>query len=623
MTSAFLHIDIELSEKNEIASSQVININSKFEDLINTKRKDIINKSSENILKKLNIQFKNHLLKSIIDRKEYRFDFYNKKLERHLDFLIIPIEINQLVILITDITDKKQNETNILEAQKMESIAQLAGSIAHDFNNQLMGILGYSNLIKDQVQDPELKNYASIIIEGARKSAGLTNQLLAFSRKGKYRNVIININITIKKIINIFKDKNPKLTINFQANATKYNISGEPQLIHNALLNVIMNSFEAIPEDGIINIRTYNTTNDIINNEHSENNDENLVIEITDNGPGIEDDKISKVFQPFYSTKNSGVGQGLGLPAAKGAILSHNGKIKVENLATGGCKFYIQLPLLKRNPRLRNNEITIKKNPNINGKANILIIDDEEIVRNIVKDMLTNSDNNVISFSNGIDAINYYKDNYNKVDLVLLDIIMPELSGKEVFYNLKKINKNVNVIIFSGYTMDNSIQELLDKGVKDFIHKPVNKKILLKKISQILGNNENKKTEPKPVGKNTLENLKTTFSDTDIDSALKNLGHDVDLYIKLISRFHEKYPDLIGNIRRSLKEDSEAAYITAHSIKSLAATLGRYKLQNAAIQIERAIQNNEDLTYVLEIFENEFLLFMNEIKKFLEKNKAT
>ena len=505
----------------------------------------------------------------------------------------------------------------------MESIAQLAGSIAHDFNNQLMGILGYSNLIKDQVQDPELKNYASIIIEGARKSAGLTNQLLAFSRKGKYRNVIVNINITIKKIINIFKDKNPKVTINFQATATKYNISGEPQLIHNALLNVIMNSFEAIPEDGIINIRTYNTTEDIINNEPSENNDENLVIEITDNGPGIEDDKISKVFQPFYSTKNSGVGQGLGLPAAKGAILSHNGKIKVENLPTGGCKFNIQLPLLKRNPRLRNNEITIKKNPNINGKANILIIDDEEIVRNIVKDMLTNSDNNVISFSNGIDAIQYYKDNYNKVDLVLLDIIMPELSGKEVFYNLKKINKNVNVIIFSGYTMDNSIQELLDKGVKDFIHKPVNKKILLKKISQILGNNENKKTEPKPVGKNTLENLKTTFSDTDIDSALKNLGHDVDLYIKLISRFHEKYPDLIGNIRRSLKEDSEAAYITAHSIKSLAATLGRYKLQNAAIQIERAIQNKEDLTYVLEIFENEFLLFMNEIKKFLEKNKAT
>lgn len=622
MTSAFLHIGFELSEENIITNTQVININSKFENLLNTKRKEIINKSSDEILDKLNIQFKSDLLEAITNRKEFRFDSFNQYLEKHLDFLIIPIDKNQIVLLITDITDKKQNEINLLEAQKMESIAQLAGSIAHDFNNQLMGILGYSNLLKDQVQDPELKNYASIIINGAKKSAGLTNQLLAFSRKGKYRNVTVNVNRIINNIIKIFKDKNPKINIDFKPKATKYNISGEPQLVHNALLNIIMNSFEAISDKGFIKINTYNTFHDIIENNTPDNNEnEYLVIEIIDNGPGIDEINKSKIFEPFYSTKNTGVGQGLGLPAAKGAILSHKGKINVENLPEVGCKFNILLPILQKNIRTKTQSKQINKSQKTNSKANILIVDDEEIVRSIVKDMLIESSNNVISFSNGVDAINYYRDNYNKIDLVLLDIIMPEISGKEVFYNLKKINKNINVIIFSGYTMDNSIQELLDKGVKDFIHKPVNKAILLNKISNILGNPKTQKVIPKSIGKNTPENLKAIFTDTDIDTALKNLGQDIDLYIKLISRFYEKYPDLIENIKKSLKNDSEAGYIIAHSIKSLAATLGRYKLQNAAIQIERAIQNNEDLTFPLEIFENEFLSFMDEIRIFLKKDK--
>lgn len=622
MTSAFLHIGFKISPEKTITETQIININSKFEDLTSVKRKDIINSKADYILNKLSIEIKENLLEAIINKKEYRFDTFNNLLEKHLDFLVIPIDTNQIVILITDITEKKQNEITILEAQKMESIAQLAGSIAHDFNNQLMGILGYSNLLKDQLKDPELKNYASIITEGAKKSAGLTNQLLAFSRKGKYRNVTVNINTTLSKVIKLFKDKNPNINIKLNANAIKHNVSGEPRLIHNAFLNIIINSFEAIPEDGYIEITTYNSTKDLFNTTpNEEDSNEYIIIEIADNGPGIDSDTISKVFEPFYSTKDTGVGQGLGLPAARGAILSHNGNIKVENLPETGCKFCIQLPIIKTGSRLNHKPVVQRKQNNTNDKTNILIVDDEEIVRSIVKDMLINSNHNAITFSNGIDAINYYNDNYSKIDLVLLDIIMPEMSGKEVYFNLKKINPDVNVIIFSGYTMDNTIQELLDKGVKDFIHKPVNRAKLLEKISNILGHaspKEKSETE-KELPENSLDKLKSSFTDTDIENALKNLGNDLALYIKLISRFYDKYPDLINDLRKSLKDDSEAAYIIVHSLKSLAATLGRFKLQNAAIQMEKVIQNKEDTSFHLEIFENEFMSFMKEIKDFLNK----
>lgn len=394
----------------------------------------------------------------------------------------------QFVVIFTDITEQKQLEEQLRQAEKLQAVGQLAGGIAHDFNNQLTSIMGYSELLQMELsQQPELLNYTEHILLAVRRASDLTVQLLAFARKGKYQAQTIDLNsiaVEIGQIVSHTFDRRIHLETDLSSEPCW--VKGDVSQIQNALMNLVINARDAMPEGGVLGITTRQTT---LAPEAEDRERLNLppgkyvCLEVKDSGTGMEEGVISHIFEPFFTTKEPGKGTGMGLAAVYGTMHAHSGNILVESSPGAGSRFRLFFPYCPESSENRERKESI---PEHKPDWRILIVDDEDLVRNSTSLMLQHLGCTVTSVSTGSQAVQYCQDHPGKIDLVLLDMVMPDMSGKDTYHELIRLQPGLKVVLCSGYSRDGETQQLLREGVKGFLQKPFRLAELLELLDQVM-----------------------------------------------------------------------------------------------------------------------------------------
>lgn len=386
-----------------------------------------------------------------------------------------------------DITERKIIEEQLKQSEKMQAIGQLAGGIAHDFNNQLAAVLGYADLLLFSLKDPQHRKFAENIKTGASRSADLTKKLLTFSRKGKYLTVPIEINQIVDEVLSIIEhsvDKN--IDIKIKNSSEKLYLKGDPSQIQNAILNIIINARDAMPDGGKLTIdisKTKLNKDFCINSEYEISPGNYIKLSIADTGCGIDKNIQKSIFEPFFTTKQKHEGTGMGLASVYGAMKNHNGAIEFQSELNKGSKFTIYLPIVDtpEDPKIQKEE----SKEIIKGRGNILVVDDEAIARETACDLLKTLGYSATAKDSGKKAIAFYKKNWQKIDLVILDMVMPEMDGHQTFIELKKINPKIKSILSSGYSLEGKAQNIMKEGVSAFIGKPYDRAQLSKTIARL------------------------------------------------------------------------------------------------------------------------------------------
>ena len=378
--------------------------------------------------------------------------------------------------------EKLKLKDQLMQSQKMEAIGQLAGGVAHDFNNQLGGIIGSAELIKHYTKDEKINKYSDLILSAAQSSANLTKQLLAFARKGKETSMPVDLNKTILQITQLLQRSLDK-KINIIHDFKSYNTFtiGDPAQLENAILNIAINAGHAMPEGGEL---TFSTS--IIDlEEGSEYNlptDCYACLKITDTGIGMSREVMERIFEPFFTTKEKDKGTGLGLSATYGTIQQHGGAIHVDSNIGEGTSFTILLPASQE--RSLDDFQSGRKLNNLSS-TKVLLIDDEEVILFTVSEILKALNCKVTTASDGQKGIDIYKENPDEFDVIILDKIMPKMNGMEVYLKLKEIKEDVKVILASGYSEEQA-QEILDAGVSAFIRKPYSMSTLSENLAKLI-----------------------------------------------------------------------------------------------------------------------------------------
>jgi len=396
-------------------------------------------------------------------------------------------EIRGNIGMIRDITDRQKLEEQLIHAQKMEAVGQLAGGVAHDFNNILTTIIGYASLLQMKMSpEDQLRNNVESILSASERAATLTKSLLAYSRKQIMLPKPIDINTILSKMRNfLFRiiGEDIKLETDF-ANAS-FTVNADQGQIEQAIMNLATNARDAMPEGGILKITTELARMDrdfIEKNGYGEEGDY-VLVSIEDTGLGIDQEMLGRIFEPFFTTKEVGKGTGLGLAMVYGIVKQHNGFIDVESEEGKGTAFRIYLPLSEREifPEFHIEEAKIQR-----GTETVLIAEDEEIVRGLNKEILENAGYRVIEAADGDEAVEQFMKHRDEISICLIDVVMPGKNGKEVYDDLRGVNKNIKVVFISGYN-EELIQAkgILSEGIR-FIYKPVPPHVLLNTIREIL-----------------------------------------------------------------------------------------------------------------------------------------
>ncbi|MFC1563506.1 PAS domain S-box protein [candidate division KSB1 bacterium] len=385
--------------------------------------------------------------------------------------------------------EKKILEEQLFQAQKMESIGRLAGGIAHDFNNILTSIMGYAELMRSfrSKSNSPVNTAAEVIINGAERAAALTRQLLNFARKGNFNPVPIDINNVIRETVKVSEkifDKNIETVFSLMDKVGT--IEADKHQLEQVLTNLLINARDAMPSGGRLEI---NTDIGEMDNIYIRRCPELIpgsyvIVSIRDFGIGMTKEVADHIFEPFFTTKGEGKGTGLGLATVYGIVKNHKGHIDVESAPGKGTVFNLFFPVSEKAAV----EPVKEENP-VKGNATILVIDDEKEIRKLFRKTLGSLGYKVLTAENGRIGVEIYQKKGKNIDLVILDMVMPELGGKETFSILKKINPEVKVIISSGYSKNEKTLTLLKDGIFDFIQKPFKINELSIMVSKILDKN--------------------------------------------------------------------------------------------------------------------------------------
>jgi len=402
---------------------------------------------------------------------------------------IVPFKRSNYVnIYGSDITELKKLEEQLLQSQKMEAVGLLAGGIAHDFNNILSLIMGYGYLLQMKIdsEDPLRENVDQILVS-ADRAAEITHSLLAFSRKQLLNPQLININAmmkTFEKFLSRLIGEDIEVSINYTDNdVISMADSGQ---IEQVLLNLATNARDAMPHGGHLMLDTQLAElDDTFIGAHGYGEPGMFaVISVSDTGSGMDKETMAKIFEPFFTTKEAEKGTGLGLAMVYGIIKQHNGYINVYSEPGMGTTFRIYLPAIK-SPEEVIVKIAIEPLPT-HGNEMILVAEDNSSLRKLFSTVLGAYGYKVIPAEDGEDAIRKFIDNKDKIQLVMLDMIMPKKSGKEAYDRIKQIRPDIKTLFSSGYTADRIDKDSMLKEGFDFIMKPVLPKDLLRKIREVL-----------------------------------------------------------------------------------------------------------------------------------------
>ena len=468
----------------------IINMNNKFCELHGFDKEALIGTHFRFLEVKDHKEEKEERLKRILDGEPLVFETEHYK----RDGSRILLEVSSKGIIIggdlfvqsfhRDITEKKAIQEQLMHSQKMESIGQLAGGVAHNFNNLLTAILGYAELLKEYSDlDDESKQRVNSIESSARKAGILVSKLLSFSRKETSEVLPLNLNDVINDSVKLFEgvlDKKIGLKTNLSDNIPT--VKGDPNQLEQVIMNLMVNARDAMPDGGLLTIKTSlaEIERDRFNLPSYITPGKYVLLTISDTGCGIPKEITNRIFEPFFTTKEKGKGTGLGLAMVYGTIKDHKGYITVKSEVGKGSEFDVYLPVSGK----ATYKTLKQKLFSVSGHENILLVDDEEEVLNFIRDILETHGYKVLPASNPLAAIDIFKNFGSEIHLVISDIVMPLMDGKELIKNLRAIKPDIRIIVVSGFSDEAVSKDILK--IDDFLKKPFEINQLLSKVRRVL-----------------------------------------------------------------------------------------------------------------------------------------
>jgi PAS domain S-box-containing protein len=389
--------------------------------------------------------------------------------------------------MMRDVTEQRRLESQLLHAQKMEAVGTLTGGIAHEFNNMLTTIIGYGKLLHEEmVEDDPLKHNVEMIIASSERAAKLIQSLLTFSREQIIELMPVSLNEIIKKVEKfLLRVIGEDIELKTMLTDRDLIVNVDSGQIEQVLINLATNARDAMPDGGrlIISTELVEIDAEYLKRYNYGKLGEYALISVTDTGTGMDGKTIQRIFEPFFTTKEVGRGTGLGLSMVYGIIKQHNGYINAYSELGKGTTFKIYIPVIEL--EVKEAETLIPTTP-AGGTETILLAEDDKEVRNLIKDILQKFGYKVMKAVDGEDAIKKFTDDKNKIQLLILDVIMPKKSGKEVYNEIKELRPDIKTLFISGYTGDIIQKKGLFEDRINLISKPLSPKELLRKVREIL-----------------------------------------------------------------------------------------------------------------------------------------
>ena len=476
---------------NRVEDGHYIDINEGFTKITGYSRADVIGKSSLELNIWKHPEDRQRLLEGLrrsgyVENLEAEFvGKTGKTIIGLMSARFLSIKDEEVILTITrDITQHKKMAEQLQQAQKFEAMATLAGGVAHDFNNLLMGIQGRASLVLADIggSHPHAEHMRAIE-DHVRSATDLTRQLLGFARGGKYEVTTFDINELLSKSATMFGRTKKEIRIHTRLESPPPALEADRSQIEQVLLNMYVNAWQAMPDGGEMILQTRTVDLDASFCEPYRAAPGRFVkISVTDTGIGMDAFTRRKIFDPFFTTKGKGRGTGLGLASAYGIIDNHDGIITVYSEPGHGTTFNIYLPLSEKTPCGE----TCKREDIASGSGTVLLVDDEEIIRRVGQAMLERLGYRVITAAGGEQSLDIVNRMGSEIDLVILDLIMPDMNGKKVYESLVRIRPDIRVLLSSGYAMNGDVEAVLNSGCNGFIQKPFNLADLSRKIAALL-----------------------------------------------------------------------------------------------------------------------------------------
>ncbi|MCM8525344.1 MAG: response regulator [Lentisphaeraceae bacterium] len=478
--------------------------NEKFADLININSEAVIGKSVEDLkeegvvlnhLKNI-IKDTDSVLKQAKSKLSFEMSYLTPEGEErwlictrlpfvfHNEECVLGINLDFTSMKTTEL-EKKKLEDQLAQSQKMEVIGTLAGGIAHDFNNMLAVILGYSDLAKNTLpEDAKQINHLNEVIKAGNRAKDLVKQILNFSRQTEIQHVDISLTVIVKEVVKMVKSTLPSnISCEMQVDQESGFVRGDQTQMHQVLMNLCVNANQAMPDGGTLSVKLLN---------HAENEPcpycktslpGNFVqLSISDTGMGMPESVKKRIFEPYFTTKEVGKGTGMGLAVVHGIINQHNGHICVDSEEGKGTTFNVLLPASKS---------ALSKSDTVQfmdyaGKESILIVDDEPMVGELVRETLQLQGYETKLFFNSEEAAKHFAENSESYDLILTDYMMPGLTGDKLAESIRESNENVPIILATGYSNNITKDAALAIGITEFIMKPIVGEDLCKAVRNCL-----------------------------------------------------------------------------------------------------------------------------------------
>jgi two-component system cell cycle sensor histidine kinase/response regulator CckA len=415
--------------------------------------------------------------------------------EVHIEHSVAPIRqgidvaIAGCVIVFSDVSDRRALEERLQHVQKMDAIGKLAGGIAHDFNNAITAIIGYAELILFRVGESDpLHQDAKQIVRAAEHSARLTHQLLAFSRKQVLQPRSLNLHDELQHVEGMVRRLiGERIGLSMEAAPDLWNTMADPGQMHQVVLNLAINARDAMPNGGTLTLRLSNQS---ISDDQALEIPEGragdfVLLSVTDTGCGMSGETIRRIFEPFFTTKGAGKGTGLGLATCHGIIKQTSGMIAVTSAVGVGTTFHVYLP--KADASAANVVRTMETSGPSRGKETILVVEDEEILRELGVQVLESLGYRVLSAEDGQAAVELLQDfNDGTIDLVLTDIVMPRMNGRDLVAWISSNIGSMRVLFMSGYTDDEIIRSAVEGATLEYLQKPFSPHVLAAKVRDVL-----------------------------------------------------------------------------------------------------------------------------------------
>jgi PAS domain S-box-containing protein len=466
---------------------QLTYLNDAAERLLDRRKQDLLGRSIwEAAPQTTDDAFEEGIRRAAATGSPVDFETHCPHLQRWLDVHAYPWQ-EGLTVYLKDITGRKSLERQILQSQKLEVLGRLAGGVAHDFNNLLTAISGYSELaIRDL--DPHHPTRADLeaIQAAAERAAGLTRQLLAFSRRQVLQPTVLDLNATVANLEKILRRLiGEDVTLRILLEPCLGRVTADPGQVDQVIMNLAINARDAMPRGGELTIQTANV--DLT--EDSELAEglrpgRHVTLSVTDTGSGIDADTMSQMFEPFFTTKSEGIGTGLGLSTVYGIVEQSGGHIGVASELGRGTTFTVYFPSERGDANAKNP--AERKTDASRGKEMLLLVEDEKEVRTLTRRILEERGYSVLEASCGEEALAIFEKRRETISLLLCDVVMPRMSGREVAESLADLRPDLKVLFMSGYTDDAVIRHGLRSGISNFLQKPFTAKVLAAKVREVL-----------------------------------------------------------------------------------------------------------------------------------------